>query len=243
MQEFGAALPQIRAQVDRDLARQGIPKERALASLVHLLESSLIRIGNEEYARDNNSFGLTTFKDRHVDVEGSQIQFRFRGKSGKLHTVAVSDRRLARLVKRMRDLPGQELFQYLDADGNPVPVTSADVNDYLRSISDQEFTAKDFRTWAGTLLAAQRLTASNPFEGEASPKANLLEAVATVAGRLGNTVAVCRKCYIHPTVLQAFEDRHTFDRLRTATSRRTRRKGLTSEEAALLRFLAESSDK
>jgi DNA topoisomerase-1 len=243
MREFGLALPRIRATVDRDLARPGIPRERALASIVHLLEHSLIRIGNEEYARDNNSFGLTTFKDRHVEVAGSQIRFRFRGKSGKAHTVSVHDRRVARLVRRMRELPGQELFQYLDEDGNPVPVTSADVNDYLRSIADQDFTAKDFRTWAGSLLAAQQLSTTSPSEAEASAKATLLEAVATVAERLGNTVTVCRKCYIHPAVLLAFEDRRSFDRWRKASARRTPRRGLSRAEATLLRFLSAAPDK
>lgn len=241
MQEFGAALPRIRAQVDRDLGRPGIPRERALASIVHLLESSLIRIGNEEYARSNKSFGLTTFKDRHVEVDGGQIQFRFRGKSGKAHSVTVHNRRLARVVTRMRDLPGQDLFQYLDDDGNPVPLTSADVNDYLRSISDKEFTAKDFRTWAGTLLASRQLATTNPFESEGTPRATLLAAVAAVADRLGNTVAVCRKCYIHPAVLEAFEDRERYERWGAARGQRTRHPGLSAEEGALLRFLAEPS--
>ena len=243
MLEFGAALPQIRAQVDRDLALPGIPRERALASIVHLLESSLIRIGNEEYARENKSFGLTTFKNRHVEVNGSQIQFRFRGKSGKAHTVSVNDRRLARLVQQMRDLPGQDLFQYLDDEGNAVPVSSADVNEYLRNISGQDFTAKDFRTWSGTLLAAQELTAADPFAPEAAPRSILLSAVAAVAGRLGNTVAVCRKCYIHPAVLGAFEDRDRFERWRAVSKLRARRKGLSPEEVALLRFLAEPAPK
>ena len=239
MREFGATLPQIRAQVDADLARPGIPRERVLASIVHLLENSLIRIGNEEYARDNNSFGLTTFKNRHVEVDGSQIQFRFKGKSGKAHTVSVSDRRIARVVQRMRDLPGQDLFQYLDEEGTPVPVTSADVNEYLRSISGQDFTAKDFRTWSGTLLAVQQLSANNPFESAESPKASLLAAVAAVAARLGNTVAVCRKSYIHPAVLAAFEDRESFDRWCAATTRQRARTGLSAEEGSLLRFLSD----
>jgi DNA topoisomerase-1 len=238
MREFGAALPQIRARVDRDLARPGIPRERALASIVRLLESSLIRVGNEEYARNNKSFGLTTFKNRHVAVEGSQIQFSFRGKSGKAHTVAVSDRRVARLVQQMRDLPGQDLFQYLDDDGNAVPLTSADVNDYLREISGQDFTAKDFRTWSGTLLAVQQLTTTDPFASGESPKAVLGAAVSAVAERLGNTVAVCRKCYIHPDVLAAFEDRAGFDRWQDARKGRGRRKGLSADEIALLTFLS-----
>jgi DNA topoisomerase-1 len=240
MREFGAALPAIRAQVDRDLARPGLPKERALASIVHLLEHSLIRIGNEEYARENKSFGLTTFKDRHVQVEGSEIRFRFQGKSGKAHTVAVHDRRIARLVQRMRDLPGQDLFQYIDVHGDPVPITSADVNEYLRAISGQEFTAKDFRTWAGTLLAAQELMHTDPFEAEGSPKSVAVAAVSAVAERLGNTVAVCRRCYIHPDVLAAFEDRSTFERWRAASASKRRRKGLSVEEVGLLAFLGKA---
>jgi DNA topoisomerase-1 len=241
MREFGAALPQIRAQVAADLARPGIPRERVLASIVHLLENSLIRIGNQEYARDNNSFGLTTFKNRHVEVDGSQIQFRFKGKSGKSHTVSVHDRRLARLVQRLRDLPGQDLFQYLDEEGHPVPVTSADVNEYLRSISGRDFTAKDFRTWSGSLLAAQQLSASNPFESGEPQKAALRAAISAVAARLGNTAAVCRKAYIHPAVLAAFEEQEILDRWYAATARQRARIGMSADEGALLRFLSDSS--
>jgi DNA topoisomerase I len=237
MLTFGAALPQIRDRIRIDLARPGIPKEKVLAMVVRLLESTFIRVGNEEYARTNKSFGLTTMKDRHVEIDGTQIRFRFRGKSGKTHDVELTDRRLARLVKQCRDLPGQDLFQYVGDDGEPHPIDSAAVNEYIREISGQEFTAKDFRTWAGSLLAARQLHATHPIADEAGRKGIRVATIAAVAAQLGNTVAVCRKCYIHPSVLAAFDDRALFDRWIGESTRTDAAAGLEPDEAALLRFL------
>lgn len=200
---FAEALPALRERVARDLARPGLAREKVLAAVVRLLETTHIRVGNEEYARDNKSFGLTTMLDRHVKVEGGQIRFAFRGKSGIRHRVALSDRRLARIVQRCRDLPGQQLFQYLDEDGAVQDVGSADVNAYLREVTGQPFTAKDFRTWAGTVWAASLLRAEPPAESEREAKRQLARAIEAVAERLGNTPTICRKCYVHPAVVEA----------------------------------------
>jgi DNA topoisomerase-1 len=203
---FGRTLPQIRRRVGHDLARPGLPRPKVLAAVVRLLETTLIRVGNEEYARSNRSFGLTTMLDRHVDVGSDSVRFGFKGKSGVRHTVDLNDRRLARVVKRCRDLPGQELFQYLDHDGRPGDVESGDVNDYLREISGQEFTAKDFRTWAGTVLAAMALREFEAFDTQARAERNIVRAIERVAARLGNTPNVCRKSYIHPEIINAYLD-------------------------------------
>jgi DNA topoisomerase-1 len=235
---FGETLPQVRARLERDLRTADFPKEKVLAIVVRLLETTFIRVGNEEYARANKSFGLTTIKNRHVEIDGAQIRFRFRGKSGKTHDVELADRRLARLIKRSRDLPGQHLFQYVDGDGEPHAITSTDVNDYIREISGQEFTAKDFRTWAGSLLAARQLVTARVFVDDVTPKAVLMAAVAAVAAQLGNTAAVCRKCYIHPEVLRAYEDRACYDRWMQECSDDTSPDWLEPDEAALLRFLS-----
>ena len=205
MAAFGAALPAIRERVTADLDKPGLPREKTLAVVVRLLDASLIRVGNAEYARDNASFGLTTLRDKHVDVEGTTMHFTFRGKSGKLHEIDVRDRRLAGMVKRMQDLPGQHLFQYLDEGGAAQGIDSDDVNAYLRDIAEEGFTAKDFRTWGGTVLAAQSLRDRGPFETETAMKANIVAAVDAVAARLGNTRAVCRSSYIHPEVLVGYE--------------------------------------
>jgi DNA topoisomerase-1 len=205
MVAFGTALPGIRQRVGADLGRPGLSRQKTLAVVVRLLDESLIRVGNAEYARDNASYGLTTLRDKHVDVEGATMHFAFRGKGGKLHEVDVRDRRVAGMVKRMQDLPGQHLFQYLDDDGERQAVDSEDVNAYLHEIAGEGFTAKDFRTWAGTVLAARCLRDLGPFETETAMKANILEAVDTVAARLGNTRAVCRAAYIHPAVLLGYE--------------------------------------
>jgi DNA topoisomerase-1 len=203
---FGQALPLIREQTERHLDLPGLPREKVLATIVRLLETTLIRVGNDEYARHNQSFGLTTMRDRHVAVDGSEVRFHFRGKGGKYHSLALHDRRLARIVKRCRDIPGQELFQYFDDAGERRDVGSGDVNDYLREISGQEFTAKDFRTWAGTVLAAWALRAFEAFDSETQAKHNVVQAIERVAERLGNTPAVCRRCYVHPAVLDAYLD-------------------------------------
>lgn len=201
---FGEMLPQVRARTAQDLALPGVPRARVLAAVVALLEATLIRVGNEEYARTNDSFGLTTIRNEHVEVTGTEIRFDFRGKSGKVHSIATRDRRLANIVRRCQDLPGQDLFGYIDDDGNHQDVTSGDVNDYLREITGQDFTAKDFRTWSGTVLAAATLRDMGTPETEAAARRNIVEAVKAVAHRLGNTAAVCRKCYVHPAVFQAY---------------------------------------
>ncbi len=206
MLAFGQALPRMRRRCSRDLQRAGLPRERVLAAIVRLLDKSLIRVGNREYARDNNSFGLTTLRNRHVKVLGSEIRFQFRGKSGVQHALSVNNARVASVVRRLQDLPGQDLFQYVDDSGNAVTIGSADVNDYLRQISGQEFTAKDFRTWTATVLAAEALREMALFEGEAEAQHNVVVAIEQVAARLGNTPAICRKCYVHPAVTGAYFD-------------------------------------
>jgi DNA topoisomerase-1 len=203
---FGRALPQMRARVDRDLRQPDLTREKVLAAVVRLLETTLIRVGNDEYARSNKSYGLTTMHDKHVIVDDATITFQFRGKSGKRHTITLNDRRLARIVKRCRDLPGYELFQYLDDQGQRQTIGSADVNDYLREVTGQEFTAKDFRTWAGTVLAAKALREFAPHSSPTEAKKNIVRAIERVAERLGNTPSICRKCYIHPVVLDAYID-------------------------------------
>ena len=239
MVAFGRALPFIRRRVERDLARSGLPREKILATVVRLLELSLIRVGNEEYARQNESFGLATMHNRHVHVNGSALRFQFRGKSGILHEVDVHDRRLARIVRQSRDLPGFELFQYVDADGERRTIDAADVNTYLKSIAGDEFTAKDFRTWAGTVLAARALRELAVFNSQAQGKRNVLRAVEAVATRLGNTRAVCRKCYIHPKVVNAYLDGTLAESLDRKARRelRSNLKHLSHEEAAVLALL------
>jgi DNA topoisomerase-1 len=206
MASFGRVLPRIRARVGRDLARRGLPREKALAVVVRLLETTLIRIGNAEYARANASFGLTTLRGRQVRVRGAKLRFRFRGKSGVPHEVEHTDRRIARIVRRMQDLPGEELFQYVDEGGESRNLESADVNAYLRDAAGEEFTSKDFRTWAGTVLAARALHALGPPRSHAHAKRNVVAAVEAVSRLLGNTRAVCRKCYIHPVVFEKYRE-------------------------------------
>ncbi|WP_342151828.1 DNA topoisomerase IB [Methylorubrum sp. SB2] len=201
---FAEALPGIRARIDADMGRRGLPREKVLATVVHLLETTLIRVGNDDYARSNKSYGLTTLRDPHVKVEGAEMRFRFKGKSGKEWSVSVRDRRVARIVKACQDLPGQELFQYLDDEGERRDVTSSDVNAYLREITGEDFTAKDFRTWAGTVLAALALREFEAFDSETLAKKNLRTAIESVASRLGNTPTICRKCYIHPEILGCY---------------------------------------
>src|SRR6266550_1720068 len=204
MLAFAAALPKIREQTDRDLERPGMPREKVLAAIVRLLEETRIRVGNEEYRKENGSFGLTTLRNRHVEVIGSDVRFSFRGKSGKLHRVDLQDRRLARIVKRFLEIPGQELFQYVDETGEPKAIESADVNDYLGEISGEDFTAKDFRTWAGTILVARFLRETIADQDTQAAKKDLVRAITRVADELGNTPAVCKKGYIHPAVIAAY---------------------------------------
>jgi DNA topoisomerase-1 len=236
---FGLALPRIRARVERDLRRPELSRAKVLATVVRLLETTLIRVGNQEYARDNKSYGLTTMRDKHVIVDDRKLTFRFRGKSGKQHKITLNDRRLARIVKRCRDLPGYELFQYVDELGQPQTIDSSDVNDYLREIAGQEFTAKDFRTWAGTVLAAMALQEFEPHTSQTQAKKNIVRAVEHVAERLGNTPSICRKCYVHPAVLDAYLDGSLLDTLeqRAAEELREAEEELGPEEARVLRFL------
>jgi DNA topoisomerase I len=201
--QFAKALPNIRRRVTQDLKLPALPRQKVLATLVRLLERSFIRIGNEEYARENKSFGLTTLKNRHVKVKGAQMVFRFRGKSGRQHEVDVTDRRVAKVIAKCQDLPGQDLFQYVE-NGEARDVTSQDVNEYLRQIAGEEFTAKDFRTWGGTVLAAIALSKQEEFETKKQAKSNIKTAICAVAELLGNTPAVCRKCYVHPVIVEAY---------------------------------------
>ncbi len=242
---FARALPRIRRRVARDIRRPGLPKEKVLAVVVKLLETTLIRVGNDEYARTNNSFGLTTMRDRHVKVNRSTARFEFRGKSGIEHEIDLHDPRLARIVGQCQDLPGQELFQYVDKKGDVRDITSSDVNDYLREISGQEFTAKDFRTWAGTSLAAQALKEFEDFDSHASAKRNITRAIEHVAERLGNTKAICRKCYVHPAVIEAYMDRSLVDTLKQKAEEELRvsLKSLTAEEAAVLALLQQRMER
>ena len=204
MAGFAAALPRIRARVRRDLARPGLPREKVLATVVRLLETTFVRIGNEEYARQNASFGLTTLRERQVRVRGAKLEFNFRGKSGVEHAVALSDRRLASIVRHMLDLPGYQLFCCVDEDGASRAVESSDVNAYIKSIAGEEFTSKDFRTWGGTVLCARALRAIEPPASAAAGRRNVANAIASVAVQLRNTKAVCRKCYVHPAVIDAY---------------------------------------
>jgi DNA topoisomerase-1 len=236
---FAKALPKIRRVVARHLRKRGLPRDKVLAATVKLLETTLIRVGNDEYARDNHSFGLTTMHDEHVKIRGATIRFDFRGKHGIEHEIDLEDRRLARIVRACRDLPGQELFQYLDEAGAVCDVGSGDVNDYLRRISGEDFTAKDFRTWAGTALAAQALQEFQDFDSKAAAKRNITKAIEHVAQRLGNTQAICRKCYVHPAIIEAYMDRSLVKILKRRTEKELRGTlhRLSSEEAAVLALL------
>ena len=204
MLAFSEALPKIRSRVEQDLGLSGLPREKVLATVVRLLECTGIRVGNDEYARANKSFGLTTLQDDHVEVSGSTMHFDFRGKSGKTHTVSLNDRRLARIVRRCQALPGEDLFQYVDEDGAQQTIGSGDVNDYLREITGEDFTAKDFRTWSGTILALAALREIGPSATEREAKSAIVQAIDQVAEQLNNTRAVCRKYYVHPMVFEEY---------------------------------------
>jgi DNA topoisomerase-1 len=236
---FAAALPGIRKKVKEHMALPGLAREKVLATVVHLLETTLIRVGNDEYAEQNNSYGLTTLKTRHVAVNGNEVRFRFTGKSGKQWSLRVKDRRIAKIIRACQDLPGQELLQYLDDDGNPQDVTSSDVNAYLKEVTGQEITAKDFRTWAGTVLAAMALNEMQSFDNAAQAKRNLRTAIENVAARLGNTPTICRKCYVHPDVLTTYLDGKLVLEIKAAVENELRDAlpGLQPEEAAVLAML------
>jgi DNA topoisomerase-1 len=234
---FARALPKIRRRIKKDMTLPGMPRNKVLATVVRLLEVSLIRVGNDEYARDNDSFGLTTMRNKHVDVRGSNLRFHFRGKAGKWHEVDIHDRRLAKIVARCQDLPGQELFQFVDDDGGRRDVRSEDVNEYLREISGQDFTAKDFRTWAGTVLASVALREFEEFDTKAQAKKNMVAAIEAVAARLGNTPAVCKKCYIHPHLLDSYLDGTLVAILKQRARSARSLRGLPAQEATVLGLL------
>jgi DNA topoisomerase-1 len=236
---FGEALPKIRKRVEADFALPGLQQNKVLATVVQLLQRTFIRVGNEEYARDNKSFGLTTMKGRHVDVTGSKLRFRFQGKSGIKHDVDIQDRRIAKIVAKVQDLPGQNLFQYLDDDGEARDITSQDVNDYLREITGEDFTAKDIRTWAGTVLAAIALNAAGAFETKKQAKANIKNAIGAVAKILGNTPAICQKCYIDPVVLESYLDGDIIEGLKRKPDEALESEAvdLRASEVAILKFL------
>ena len=236
---FGRKLPDIRARVEHDLAKPGLPREKVLAALVRLLERTLARIGNEEYARTNNSFGLTTLRERHATVHGNVVELDFRAKHGIQRHIELKDRKLASIIKRLQDMPGQELFHYIDHDGNSHTVGSNDVNHYLHEITGEEITAKDFRTWAATNLAALALREFEVFDTEAKAKKNVLRAVEAVSGLLGNTPSICRKCYIHPAIFDGYLDGSLLEGLKARAGEVLDHKagGLTAEEIAVTAFL------
>jgi DNA topoisomerase I len=236
--EFARLLPRIRARVQADLGEPGLSRRKVVATVVRLLETTLIRVGNEEYARQNRSYGLTTMRSSHVDVSGARVKFRFRGKSGRDHVIDLLDRGLSRIVKRCQELPGQQLFQYVGDQGRRRSLESADVNAYLREITGADFTAKDFRTWAGTVLAAWALH-DLPVPRSGKPtRRNVVRAIETVADRLGNTPSVCRKCYVHPEVVAAYLDGSLAGTLDGRLTAEARRSGLRAEEARVLQLLA-----
>ncbi len=239
MLDFARALPRIRRAIETHMRLAGTPREKVLATIVYLLETTLIRVGNDEYAKTNASFGLTTLRNRHVAIEGSELRFRFKGKSGKAWNLKLRDRRIARLVKSMQDLPGQSLFQYLSADGATHAVGSSEVNAYLREIAGTAVTAKDFRTWAGTVLAATALTGFDAFETQGAAKQNVKAAIAGVSARLGNTPTICRKCYVHPEIVGAYLDKALALTIADGFARTAGEEdGLHAEEAAVLAFLS-----
>src|SRR6195952_335443 len=236
--DFAAALPKLRARCEQDLRKPGLSREKVLAAVVCLLEQTLIRVGNEEYSRLNQSFGLTTLRDGHARIRGSSVEFRFRGKSGKEHAVSLNDRRLAKIVKRCRDLPGDELFQYVAEDGSRHVIDSADVNDYLRSITNEDFTAKDFRTLAGTVLAATALAEAGPASTQTATKRSIVSAIKLASEKLGNTPAVCRKCYVHPGIFDAYMRGRVVPRIASAAaSVKAGAKRLQTNERTVLAFL------
>jgi DNA topoisomerase-1 len=236
---FGQALPKIRRRTAKDLQQRGMPKEKVLAAIVQLLEKTMIRVGSEEYVKQNKSYGLTTMRNRHADVRGSHVTFVFKGKSGVHHKIDLKDEELARVVSKLQDLPGQELFQYVDEDGEIQSATSSDVNAYLKEITGEDFSAKDFRTWSGTVLASLALQEFEKFDSETQAKKNLVQAIENVAERLGNTPAVCRKCYIHPAVIESYLDGSMLEALQQQTEAELKKslRGLQPEEAAVLAFL------
>lgn len=234
---FAQVLPKVRATVAEHMALRGLPREKVLATIIHLLETTMIRVGNSRYAQDNKSYGLSTLQTRHVAVEGTELRFRFTGKSGKQWRLSIRSRRVARIVKAMQELPGQHLFQYLDEEGVQHEVTSGDVNRYLRDISGADITAKDFRTWTGTVLAAVGFTEIGPAETMTQANRNVRTVVQAVSSILGNTPTVCRKCYVHPAIIDSYLAGTMGLRMKAAAEDEARDGELTPEEQAVLRFL------
>jgi DNA topoisomerase-1 len=241
MLEFARALPAVRARIAEHMALTGLPREKVLATVVHLLETTLIRVGNDEYTKENKSYGLTTLRNPHVKVEGCELKFRFKGKSGKSWNLQLRDRRVAKIVRACQELPGQRLFQYIDDDGQQREVTSADVNEYLREITGKDVTAKDFRTWAGTVLAALALQEFEAIDSRASVKKNVKAAIERVAARLGNTPTICRKCYVHPEILDSYTQGQLLLNIKQRADAELREElaSLKPEEAAVLALLEE----
>ena len=238
MLAFGAVLPKIRKKVNEDLAAPGLPQRKVIAAIVRLLDETCIRIGNDEYAKSNKSYGLTTLKGQHVDVHGDNVRLHFRGKSKQDHDIKLRDRRLAKIVKQLQELPGQELFQYRQESGDYVKVDSADVNDYLREVTEEDFTAKDFRTWHGTGQMAHELAALGPAQSETEAKRNIVEAVKVTAKRLGNRPAACRKYYIHPAILESYMEQTMFEAMKGVHSGSGNSAAqLRAEELVVLRFV------
>lgn len=237
MLEFATSLPKIRERIDKDMSRRGMPLEKVVATVVYLLENTMIRVGNTGYARENKSHGLTTLRDRHASFDGNEVRFRFRGKGGKEWDTGIRDRRVARIVRAAQEIPGQHLFQYLDDDGDRHEITSTEVNDYLREISGRDVTAKDFRTWTGTVLAALALSEFEKFDSEAAAKRNVRDAIEEVSSRLGNTPAICRKCYIHPQVIDAYLADELKPKIRASIDGTLKSGSLRPEERQVLTFL------
>ncbi|MEM7760092.1 MAG: DNA topoisomerase IB [Cyanobacteria bacterium P01_A01_bin.40] len=239
---FGAALPSIRQTTDRHLRRHGLPREKVLAAVVQLLETTLIRIGNDRYVQQNYSYGLTTLRDRHVEIKGSKIQFEFRGKSGVDHEIELSDRRLANVIKKCREIPGYEIFKYRDDSGDRHFIDSGDVNQYLQQITDQDFTAKDFRTWAGTLLTAIELNDLGEFKTEQQADNNVTQAIKNVARQLGNRPATCRKYYVHPGVIKAYKNNSLINLMSQKSNYESATNGLSFEEMVVIEVIKQELD-
>jgi DNA topoisomerase-1 len=239
MMAFAQALPAIRAKLKEHMALRGLPREKVLATVVNLLETTLIRVGNDDYVKQNKSYGLTTLRNKHVEVDGAALRFHFKGKSGKTWNLQVKDRRIAKIVRACQDLPGQELFQYVDEDGVQRDVTSADVNAYLKEITGTDISAKDFRTWAGTVLAAMALREFETFDSDAKAKKNVRAAIEHVASKLGNTPTICRKCYIHPEIMSSYVEGSLLLEVKKEVEAELRDDlaGLKPEEAAVLSLL------
>lgn len=242
---FAENLPGLRKRIAHDLSLSGLPREKLLATLVRLLDTTLIRVGNEEYARENNSYGLTTMRNEHVDVSGAKVEFHFRGKSGKEHVIDVKDRQLAKIVRRCQELPGHELFEYIDEKGELRRVESSDVNDYLQEVTGQSFTAKDFRTWGGTVVVTRSLQEIGGFDTQTQAKKNVVQAIKEAAQDLGNTPAICRKCYVHPAITDAYMNGSLLNFLKqyAEQEKKPSKDRLHPEESVVLAFLEEEARK